>query len=889
MNPQGFHAKPSDPTVIRRRIILIAVVASAVLVVLGLLLPFAVREMASSRIDRAAASLKGSVTHGDIQIISSRALLIPTITFSDAGGLEIRADGVRIEVDPLAMLIGGRRITRVDVEELVVTAGTTETPLDLAGIAQKLASRTGSREPQGTPGTATKPAPRKRKGTPLPDLSVKRITGSIVSSMFSGTLEDGHASMAADPDSMDAFARKAELRLVLRPAGSETAFTVQADADMDAPGRVSRASATVSPSFTRNVRGVEIGIGGIEWKPGEISLTSPVASVPGSTRFPAGVRAEEVRVRWAVLREGDKPASSLIPDSMLKYVPESLKLLAGTVTVSEIRVKRPVVEILASADIAGPVPGAAAPVTPESVKTRVVNLFSGLAGSVESIRTRLVDLAQAYDGTRLGVTGATVTYVADANQAARAAQSFSNLDIQVDRGARGGLSARMRFECPESPSTLNEFDVDVLPDGVVEMNLKAKNLKLAPYQVVLPGWLETDARSALTDTAVKITITQGPRLEISGKIGVSDVTVHMAEVAVEPMTSMDLALSGDTIVDGPAGSLTMKDSLFSLGDINLPFSFTGTSMNDSPMLSLTGRIERVAGESLLTSIPHEAIPVLNGAKLTGTFAATIKLDVDTADLSRLVFDFAPDMADLITIDLGPAVNLELLRSTFLHRIEDRDHVVTRTIGVGSPGWVPFETVPEYFVRALTISEDARFFQHQGFSRAGIQRSLKVNLERGGFFQGASTLSQQLVKNLFLSREKTLSRKLQEAFITWQVERNLPKEKILELYLNVIEWGPEVWGLKEAANHYFAKDPSQLSVLESAFLVLIIPNPAKYHEFLEQGRVPPWFMTKVRKLVETLRSIGAISDLQALGTIQQTVRFPVDDNPENAVPDSEFAD
>ena len=891
MNPPGPKLKPSTPVSTRRRIIIISVVLGAFAGLVAILLPFAVREMASSRIDRAAASLNGSVTHGDISIAGLSTLTIPTMKFVDGTGIEIRADEIRIEVDPLAMLIGGRRITNVAVKHLDVKGGSRDKPFDLGGVAGRLAS--GSPAPAAGGGQyAEVPGgtKRARKGVPMPEVTISSITGSVFTSVYSGIVESGSASLGPAPDTMDAFAKRFVLQLALRPDGADTVSNVEVTADMESPRRVTFAAATISPSMTRNIRGVDVGIGGLQWRQGEIGIMAPVAVLPGSSRFPAGLRADEIRVKWSARREGDRPALDLIPGSMLRYVPESLKILAGTVTVSDIRVKRPVVEIMASAPLPEPASGGAAPTLPsESVQKRITRLFSGLAGKIESSRSRLVEVAKVYDGTRVGITGATVTYLADRDRAAKAAQSYSNLDLQVERGPDGALIARVRFECPESASTLNEFDVGIQPDGTIRMALKAKFLKLAPYQVLLPSWLETDSRTALTETDVVMTMAQGPRLEISGRFGVSDATLFLREVASEPMRNVDLALSGSTVFDGPGGTVTMNESILSLGEIALPFSFSGRLMNEAPRLSLVGRIERLSGEALLTSIPREAIPVLSGARLSGTFAATVRLDVDTADLSKLVFDFVPDMADLVTIDLGPAVNLELLRSTFLHRIEDRDHVVTRTIGVGSPGWVAFEDVPDYFIRALTISEDARFFQHKGFSRAGIQRSLKVNLEKGGFFQGASTLSQQLVKNLFLSREKTLSRKLQEAFITWQVERNLPKEKILELYLNVIEWGPEVWGLKEAATHYFARDPSQLTVLEAAFLVLIIPNPSKYHEFLEQGQVPPRFMTKVRALVETLRSVGAISDLEALGTLQQTVRFPVAAGVEQAVPDSEFAD
>ena len=195
-------------------------------------------------------------------------------------------------------------------------------------------------------------------------------------------------------------------------------------------------------------------------------------------------------------------------------------------------------------------------------------------------------------------------------------------------------------------------------------------------------------------------------------------------------------------------------------------------------------------------------------------------------------------------------------------------------------------ISKYLVDALTTAEDATFFKHKGFSPVGIRRSVKVNLERGGFYQGASTLSQQLVKNLFLSREKTLSRKLQEVFLTWQMEQVLPKEKILELYLNVIEWGPNTWGLREAAGHYFAKRPSELSPLEAAYLVSIVPSPRAYHKHIEDGAVPPSFERRVKSLLEEMERRKLIPGEEVAAALEQHVRFVVVQPPSGDPADEE---
>jgi len=125
------------------------------------------------------------------------------------------------------------------------------------------------------------------------------------------------------------------------------------------------------------------------------------------------------------------------------------------------------------------------------------------------------------------------------------------------------------------------------------------------------------------------------------------------------------------------------------------------------------------------------------------------------------------------------------------------------------------------ISAVITAEDAGFFSHKGFSQRGIRDSFAENLEAGRIVRGASTISMQLAKNLFLTRERTFSRKFEETFITMALEQNLSKERIMEIYLNIIEWGDGIYGIGQAAHFYFSKVPRELKPVESAFLASII--------------------------------------------------------------------
>jgi len=146
------------------------------------------------------------------------------------------------------------------------------------------------------------------------------------------------------------------------------------------------------------------------------------------------------------------------------------------------------------------------------------------------------------------------------------------------------------------------------------------------------------------------------------------------------------------------------------------------------------------------------------------------------------------------------------------------------LGPQNPDWTPLDNFPEHLPWAVIVAEDASFYQHRGIDLDATREALLYDLEQKKMARGASTITQQLAKNLFLSREKKLSRKLREAAIAWQLENHLSKERILELYLNLVELGPLVHGMTAGARYHFGKPVSELSAAESAFLAAILPGP-----------------------------------------------------------------
>jgi monofunctional glycosyltransferase len=165
-------------------------------------------------------------------------------------------------------------------------------------------------------------------------------------------------------------------------------------------------------------------------------------------------------------------------------------------------------------------------------------------------------------------------------------------------------------------------------------------------------------------------------------------------------------------------------------------------------------------------------------------------------------------------------------------------------------WVAYERISVHLKRAVVAAEDARFLDHEGFDWEMIQKAMSRNEKRGRVVAGASTISQQLAKNLFLSGERSWLRKGQEAIITWMLEDLLTKRRILELYLNVAEWGDGVFGAEAAARQHFGVSAAALTPEQAAWLAVILPSPRRY----ERGRLTPYLAGRVGTIQARMGSV-----------------------------------
>jgi monofunctional biosynthetic peptidoglycan transglycosylase len=168
-----------------------------------------------------------------------------------------------------------------------------------------------------------------------------------------------------------------------------------------------------------------------------------------------------------------------------------------------------------------------------------------------------------------------------------------------------------------------------------------------------------------------------------------------------------------------------------------------------------------------------------------------------------------------------------------------------------PGWVTIDEVSRMAVGAIIVSEDWAFYQHKGYDPNQIKEAIKDDIEAGGFARGASTITQQVVKNVFLEHDKNLWRKLKELILAMRIEQSVGKRKILETYLNVAEWGQGIFGIGEASRHYFSKPPSRLTAREGAFLAMLLPSPKRYGQSFRDRRLTAYAQSTVDSILKKM--------------------------------------
>lgn len=437
-------------------------------------------------------------------------------------------------------------------------------------------------------------------------------------------------------------------------------------------------------------------------------------------------------------------------------------------------------------------------------------------------------------------------------------------DIEMDQGkALWHLSGDLH------PGKKELFFRLTAEKGVVELPLIEKKFGLS----VSFDTLETHLK--------RVEKVKEESLRLGGSWKVSNLRIHHWRIAsndvVVPKANMDaLMLIGNN-------DLTLeKTSRVKLGALELR-PFARYRIRPSRTYALGLDIPEVSAQKALDAFPKGLFTSLEGMQVDGkiSYAFSLFLDEQAPDSVQLSSEMKEDG---FKIKQWGATDFSKINRPFIYApMEDGKAVRNIIVGPKNPDFTPLNEISANLRNAVLTAEDPSFFSHEGFVPKAIKASIATNFKERAFKRGGSTISMQLVKNVFLNREKTLARKIEEMLIVWLIEHHhiVSKERMFEVYLNIIEWGNNVFGISEAARYYFLKRPDQLDVGESIFLASIVPRPKTGIYRFDSDGIPRSFLRGYYRLIGGLmarRGLIPADSTQSYGFYSVTLRNAVRSEP-----------
>jgi len=259
------------------------------------------------------------------------------------------------------------------------------------------------------------------------------------------------------------------------------------------------------------------------------------------------------------------------------------------------------------------------------------------------------------------------------------------------------------------------------------------------------------------------------------------------------------------------------------------------------MYSVKVNSDWMNAQDVFDSFPHGMFDSFDGIQVTGKVKYHLHVFLDSSNPDQVQFESALAKDNLNIVKYGKT-DLGRLNKPFTYTpYEKGKPMPSRIIGPQNPDFTPLQEVSPNLKYAVMTSEDPSFYTNHGFVEESIRRSIATDIKQKKFKRGGSTISMQLIKNAFLSREKTLSRKIEEILIVWMIENNnvMSKDRMLEVYFNIVEWGRGIYGIGEASRYYFGKSPSNLTLGEGIYLASILPHPKTgLYSFQPDGSLRP---------------------------------------------------
>lgn len=364
-----------------------------------------------------------------------------------------------------------------------------------------------------------------------------------------------------------------------------------------------------------------------------------------------------------------------------------------------------------------------------------------------------------------------------------------------------------------------EYKLSLYADGKpLELNYLEKRYKLKLQADTLHAELKDVDRS-------------GGEFRMEGAGSVRNLRINHPAIARTDVVVDRAALDANVFVGENYVGIDSSSVVY-LGEVSarpfVKYTLPDKAEKTGKIYELQLHSDMMNAQALFNSFPQGLFESLEGMQVTGRLKYDMAFRLDDALPDSVKFNSGMTSEGFRIVRMG-RVNLGKMNNTFVFTPYEKDKPVRDIIvGPENPDFVPLNAISPHLRNAVLTSEDYNFMTHKGFNEKAFRVSIATNFKEKKFKRGASTISMQLVKNVYLNRNKTLSRKVEEILIVWLIEngRLVPKDRMYEVYLNIIEWGRNIYGISEAARYYFGKTPSQLDLGESIFLAFVIPSPKR---------------------------------------------------------------
>ncbi len=453
----------------------------------------------------------------------------------------------------------------------------------------------------------------------------------------------------------------------------------------------------------------------------------------------------------------------------------------------------------------------------------------------------------------------------------KAAPILDGLDVSLQAQGDNALRVTGKGNAPGSGHVA--WDLTAVPsEARVEGSVSLQDVSLALFGPVLPPLPFSDLERTRVRAELELTGLGLESVAVKGNLALSDLAFASEGLAKAPVGPLDFTMQGEGTWTPARRELSGLRAKLKSGATAISLSGMLAWPKDGYRIDVVAELPKTRCGDVLTFVPAGLLDELATVKLGGNLTGKLTFHVDAANLDATKVDF--DVKDACTFDsLLPMLDLRRFARPFLHQVLEPDGTLFEMeTGPGSISWTPIEHVSPFFIQAVIAHEDGRFFTHHGFAEPEIGVALARNLKAKAFKFGASTITMQLVKNVFLHRDKLLARKVQEAFIVWWLEQQWDKRRILELYLNVIEYGPKIYGIRNAALHYFGTLPIYLTPAQAGFLACVLPSPKSSYVHYEKKALSTSARNRIANLLKHM-SLRERIDAEALAYgLEELERF-----------------